>query len=79
MSKAVKKPGIIVKFEMYIDITSYPLTPSWYYLHILTHNIVQHISIYLFPWLHVLYDLRSINNDRKQAFLVIFISVFLEH
>ena len=38
-----------------------------------------HISIYLFPWLHVLYDLSSINNDRKHAFSAIFISVFLEH
>ena len=43
------------------------------------HNIVLHISIYLFPWLHVLYDLRSINNDRKHAFSAILISVILEH
>ena len=44
------------------------------------HNIVLHISIYLFPWLHVLYDLSAINNDRKHAFSAIFIiRVFLEH
>ena len=29
------------------------------------HNIVlQLVSIYLFPWLHVLYDLSPINNAR---------------
>ena len=41
------------------------------------HNIVLHISIYLFSWLHVLCDLRPINNDRSHAILAIFISVFL--
>ena len=30
------------------------------------HNIVLHISIYLFPWLHVLCYLSPINNARKQ-------------
>ena len=35
------------------------------------HNIVLHISIYIFPWLHVLCDLRSNNNDRKHAFSAI--------
>ena len=27
--KISKKSGIIVKFAIQIDITSYPLTPSW--------------------------------------------------
>ena len=31
------------------------------------HNIILHISIYLFPWLHVLCDLSLINNERKHA------------
>ena len=31
------------------------------------HNIVLHISIYLFPRLHVLCDLSPINNARKHA------------
>ena len=39
-------------------------------------QFVQYISIYLFIWLHVLCDLISINNDRKYAILIIFISVF---
>ena len=69
-----------MKFGIQIDITSYPLTPSWNYLHILMHDIVLHISIYLFPWLHVLYDPRSINNDKKTCvFDHIHIRVFLEH
>ena len=38
--------------------------------------IVLHIFLYLFPWLHVLCDLSSINNDRKHAILAIFIFVF---
>ena len=42
------------------------------------HNIVLYISIYLFPWLHVLCDLSSINNDRKHAILIIFISGFFQ-
>ena len=54
--KSRKKNGIIVKFDSSIKITSYPLTPSWNKLHILMHNIVLHIFIYLFPWLHVLCD-----------------------
>ena len=37
------------------------------------HNIVLHISIYLFPWLHVFYDPSPINNARKHAILAIFI------
>ena len=40
------------------------------------HNIVLYISIYLFPWLHVLCDLSPINNDRKHAISIILISVF---
>ena len=40
------------------------------------HNNVLYISIYLFPWLHVLCDLRSINNDRKHAILIIIVSEF---
>ena len=59
-----------------IYVTSYPLTLPWNYMHILMYNIVLHISIYVFLWLHVLYNLRSINYDRKYAFLAIFISVF---
>ena len=39
-------------------------------------NIVLYISIYTFPWLHVLRDLSPINNDRKHAISTIFISVF---
>ena len=40
------------------------------------HNIVLDISVYLFPWLHVLCDLSSINTfDRKHAISAIFISV----
>ena len=59
---------------------SYPLIPSWNKLHILMHNIVLHMSIYLFPWLHVLCDLSPINNARKHAISTIFISVvFFEH
>ena len=46
---------------------------------ILMHNIVLHISIYLFPWLHVLCDLSPINNARKHAISVIFISVFFRN
>ena len=64
-----------MKSEIYIDTISYPLAPSWNNLHILMHNIVLYISIYLFLWFHVLYDLRPINNDRKHAFSAIFISV----
>ena len=56
-------------------MTSYPLTPLWNKLLMLMHNIVLHISIYLFPWLHVLCDLRPINNDRKHAIFAILISV----
>ena len=41
------------------------------------NNIVLHISIYLFPWLHVLCDLRHINTDIKHAILIIFISRFI--
>ena len=41
------------------------------------HNIVLHISIYLFPLLHILCDLKSIKNDRKLAFSAIFIYVFV--
>ena len=40
------------------------------------HNIVLHVSIYLFSWLHALCDLSPINNARKHAILVIFISEF---
>ena len=40
------------------------------------HNIVLHISMYLFPWLQVLCDLSPINNARKHAISAIFISVF---
>ena len=40
------------------------------------HNIVLHISIYLFPWLHVLCDLSQFNNARKHAILAIIIAVF---
>ena len=32
-------------------------------MHISMHNIVLHIIIYVFPWLHVLCDLSPINND----------------
>ena len=32
------------------------------------HNIVLHISIYLFPWLHVLSDLSPINPIRSGVF-----------
>ena len=39
------------------------------------HNIVLHISTYLFPWLLVLCDLSPFNNARKHAILAIFISV----
>ena len=39
------------------------------------HNIVLHITIYLFPWLHVLCDLSPINNARKHVISAIFISV----
>ena len=48
-------------------------------LHILMHNIVLHIYIYLSPCLYVLCNLCAINNDRKYAILDIgvFISVFL--
>ena len=31
--------------------------------YVFMHNIVLHISIYLFPWLHVLYDISPIIND----------------
>ena len=37
------------------------------------HNIALYISIYLFPWLHVLCELSPINNDRKHAISAIFI------
>ena len=40
------------------------------------HNIVLHITIYLFPWLHVLCDLSPINNARKHAISAIFKSMF---
>ena len=40
------------------------------------HNIVLHITIYLFPWLHVLCDPSPINNARKHAISAIFISLF---
>ena len=43
------------------------------------HNIVLHISIYLFPWLRVLCDLSPINNARKHAISGIFISVFFRN
>ena len=43
------------------------------------HNVVLHISIDSFSWLHSLCDLCPINNDRKHAILAIFISVFLGH
>ena len=45
-------------------------------IHILMHNIVLYTSIYLFSWLQVLCNLSSINNDRKHAIWIIFISVF---
>ena len=64
-----------MKFDSKIKTTSYPLTPSWNKLDILMHNIVLHISIYLFPWLHILCELSPINNARKHAILAIFISV----
>ena len=68
-----------MKFDSSINITYYSLIPSWNKLHILMHNIVLHISIYLFPWLQVLCDLSPINNARKHAISAIFISVvFLE-
>ena len=38
------------------------------------HNIVLHISKYLFPWLHVLCDFSPINNARKHAISAIFIA-----
>ena len=74
--KSRKKTGIIVKFDSEIKITSCPLTPSWNKLHILMHNIVLHISIYLFPWLHISCYLSPINNARKHAISAILISVF---
>ena len=40
------------------------------------HNIVLHITIYLFPWSHVLCDLSPINNAGKHAISTMFISVF---
>ena len=46
-----------MKFDSEIKITSYPLTPSWNKLHLLMHNIVLHITIYLFPWFHILSDI----------------------
>ena len=70
--ESVKK---IVKFDSLFKITSYPLTASWNKLHILMHNIVRHISMYLFAWLHVLCDLSPINNARKHAISALFISV----
>ena len=36
-----KNPGIIVKFDSKIKITSYPLTPSWNKLHILIRKKLQ--------------------------------------
>ena len=53
--------------------------PSYSFMKLFAYINAQYysaISIYLFSWLHVLYDLRSINNDSKHAFSVIFISVF---
>ena len=38
-------------------------------------NIVLYISIHLFPWLHVLCKLNSINNDRKHAIIIIIIHI----
>ena len=35
------------------------------------HNIVLHISIYLFPWLRVLCDLSAFSNARKHAILAV--------
>ena len=40
------------------------------------YNIVLHITIYLFPWLHVSCDLSPINNAGKHAISATFISVF---
>ena len=40
------------------------------------YNIVLHIYIYLFLWIHVLCDLKPVNNDRKHSILAIFISMF---
>ena len=47
-----------------------------YLMHLtyLMHNIVLHISTYLFPWLYGLCDLSPINNDSH-----IHIRVFLGH
>ena len=61
---------------IYIEIASYHLTHSWNKLHVLMHNIVLYIFRYVFPWLHVLCDLRLINNDRKHVVSAIFTSVF---
>ena len=37
------------------------------------HYIVLHITIYLFPWLHVLCDLSPINNARKHIHIRFFL------
>ena len=49
------------------------------------HNIVLFVqliinnAIHLLPGLHVFCDLTAINNDRKHAILIIFMSVFWGH
>ena len=81
-SRCVKnrnKTGVIVKFEIKIKITFYPLTPSLNKLHILMHTIVLHNFIYLFPWLNLLCELCHIKMTKTYDFGHIHACVFWVH